>query len=58
MVISSDILSNFADKYKHIYINMAIPIASIPTLTGEVAEKFEAAAEKAYQAYLWERRTS
>jgi hypothetical protein len=31
---------------------MALPIASIPVLTGEVAEKFEAEAQKNYEAYL------
>lgn len=31
---------------------MALAIASIPVLTGEVAEKFEAAAEKNYEKYL------
>ena len=35
---------------------MALAIASVPVLTGKVAEQFEAQAEKTYQEYL--RRTS
>lgn len=31
---------------------MALPIASIPELTGEVAQRFEAEAQKNYQRYL------
>lgn len=31
---------------------MALPIASIPVLTGEVAQRFEAEAEANYQWYL------
>lgn len=31
---------------------MALPIASIPVLTGEVAERFEAEAQATYQRYL------
>ncbi len=31
---------------------MALPIASIPVLTGEVAERFETQAEANYQKYL------
>lgn len=31
---------------------MAIPIASIPVLTGEVAQKFEAEAQKNYERFL------
>lgn len=31
---------------------MAIPIASIPVLTGEVARRFEAEAQKNYEKFL------
>lgn len=31
---------------------MALPIASIPVLTGEVARRFEAEAQANYQRYL------
>ncbi|MGM9816655.1 MAG: hypothetical protein ACI304_06310 [Lepagella sp.] len=31
---------------------MALPIASIPVLTGEVAQRFEEQAEAKYQRYL------
>ena len=31
---------------------MALPIASIPVLTGEVAQRFEAEAQATYQRYL------
>lgn len=31
---------------------MAIPIASIPVLTGEVAQRFETDAQRNYKAYL------
>ena len=31
---------------------MALPIASIPVLTGEVAQRFEAEAQENYQRYL------
>ena len=31
---------------------MALAIASVPVLTGEVAEKFESQAEKTYEEYL------
>ncbi|MCI7780769.1 MAG: hypothetical protein MR517_06870 [Bacteroidales bacterium] len=31
---------------------MALPIASIPVLTGEVARRFEAEAQATYQRYL------
>ena len=31
---------------------MALPIASIPVLTGEVAQRFEAEAQANYQRYL------
>ena len=31
---------------------MALPIASIPVLTGEVAEQFEAEAQATYQRFL------
>lgn len=31
---------------------MALVIASVPVLTGEVAEKFESQAEKTYEEYL------
>lgn len=31
---------------------MALAIASVPVLTGEVAEKFEAEAQKNYEKYL------
>ena len=30
---------------------MALPIASVPELTGEVAQRFEAAAQANYQRY-------
>ena len=35
-----------------INIIMALVIASVPVLTGEVAEKFESQAEKTYEEYL------
>jgi hypothetical protein len=35
---------------------MALPIATIPVLTGEVAERFEAEAQKNYEH--WKNRTS
>lgn len=38
-------------NYKNIII-MALPIASIPVLTGEVAQRFEAEAQANYQRYL------
>ena len=31
---------------------MALPIASVPELTGEVAQRFEAAAQANYQRFL------
>lgn len=31
---------------------MVLVIASVPVLTGEVAEKFESQAEKTYEEYL------
>lgn len=31
---------------------MALPIASIPVLTGEVARRFEAEAQKTYEKFL------
>lgn len=31
---------------------MALPITSIPVLTGEVAERFEAEAQATYERYL------
>ena len=34
------------------YIDMALPIASIPVLTGEVAQQFEERAQAVYQRYL------
>lgn len=33
-------------------IDMALPIASIPVLTGEVAQQFEERAQAVYQRYL------
>ena len=49
-------MRTFASKYirlnyKNIII-MALPIASIPELTGEVAQRFEAEAQANYQRYL------
>jgi hypothetical protein len=31
---------------------MALPIATVPVLTGEVAERFESEAQKNYENYL------
>ena len=38
-------------NYKNIII-MALPIASIPVLTGEVAQRFEAEAQANYEKFL------
>lgn len=39
-------------KNIQIPISMVLPIASVPELTGEVAQRFEAAAQANYQRYL------
>ena len=49
-------MRTFASKYirlnyKNIII-MALPIASIPVLTGEVAQRFEAEAQANYEKFL------
>jgi hypothetical protein len=47
----SNKLCNFAyQRFQSIV--MALPIATVPVLTGEVAERFESEAQKNYESYL------
>lgn len=48
----SDFLCTFARKIIKTEKDMALPIASIPVLTGEVAWRFEEQAQKTYEKFL------
>ena len=57
-VLEGESGGNPADLLRYIMLNskkirdMALPIASIPVLTGEVAQRFEERAQANYQRYL------